>query len=431
MRMRAKRHRSLPVVCLVLCLLAAASVGAGQGEVRLTIWSINPGTSFGELTDQMAARFSENTDGVHLRSVHFDNNFYKSQLRTAMDNRQAPDIFHNWGASSIQSLVEQGRILAVDRIVEQVRDLLLPIALDPVTFSDQVYGLPYSGLAGVFFWYRKDVFARYNLQPPKTWQEFLQVGEKLKENGIIPIALANKNKWPGSFFYMYLVDRIGGPELFRDASLGKDGRSFLDPAFIQAGTMVEELVKREFFPEGFNRMRDESGNWNSLIISGQAGMYLMGTWFLSVINELPEEMRDSFDFFEFPKVSGGLGHFRSLVGSPGQDYLSISADTQDPEKAMSFLREYICSAEYFQALADQGFVPPVHNAEDYLANPLTRKIARIFTDAEHVQLYWDQILPPTQAEAHKLLVHQLFELQISPEQVARGHEDLLGAQGRQ
>ncbi len=392
----------------------------------MVLWSINPGTPFGALTDQMTARFSEETEGVHLKSVHFDNNFYKFKLRTAVENRQAPDLFHNWGASSIQTLVEQGRAIALDPIVDRAKEVLLPVALDPVTFDGHVYGVPYSGLAGVFFWYRKDVFARYHLQPPKTWQEFLRVGEILKENGIIPIALANKNKWPGSFFYMYLVDRIGGPDLFRNAFAGQAGQSFLHPAFIQAGEMVEDLVRSDFFPKGFNRQRDESGNWNSLIISGQAGMYLMGTWFLAVLNELPAEIRDTFDFFVFPEVAGGQGTTRSLIGSPGQDYLSVSADSADQEAAMSFLRDYICSPEYFQALADQGFVPPVRNADYFVANPLARRVARIFDESENVQLYWDQILPPVQAEAHKLLVHQLFELQIDPEQVARSHEELIG-----
>lgn len=426
--MKAKRYGGVLVICLFFFI---TSVDACRGEKRLTMWSINPGTPFGSLTDQTVARFSEETDGVHLQSIHFDNNFYKFKLRTAIENHQAPDLFHNWGASSIQSFVEQGRVVALDRIVERVGEVLLPIALDPATFAGHVYGVPYSGLAGVFFWYRKDVFARYHLQPPKTWQEFLQVGETLKKNGMIPIALANKNKWPGSFFYMYLVDRIGGPDLFHHASTGQAGQSFLHPAFIQAGELVTELVRRDFFPKGFNRQRDESGNWNSLMISGQAGMYLMGSWFLGVLNDLPAEIRDSFDFFVFPTVAGGHGTNRNLIGSPGQDYLSISADTKDPQAAMSFLRDYICSPAYFQALADQGFVPPVRHADDFVVNPLARRVARIFNEAEHVQLYWDQILPPAQAEAHKLLVHQLFELQISPEQVARSHEELIGTAARQ
>lgn len=276
-------------------------------ERRLVIWSINPGTAFGNLTDQKALEFSADSPEAHLESVHFDNTFYKFKLRTALENNQAPDIFHNWGANSIRSYVEQGRVVALDEILSDVRAHMHPKAFAPVTFENRIYGVPYSGLAAVFFWYRTDVFATYNLQPPQTWEEFISVGEKLKQNGIIPVALANKNKWPGSFFYMYLVDRIGGPDLFSDALAGRNDRSFADPAFIKAGELIQELVERKFFPQGFNRSRDEPGNWNSLIISGQAGMYLMGSWFLGVLDELPPELKESFDFFPFPVVAGGLG----------------------------------------------------------------------------------------------------------------------------
>jgi len=417
--------RHFASIGILLCaLLLTSSIHAA--EKTLTIWSINPNTPFGSLTDKTAERFSREETGYSLKSVHFDNNYYKSHLRAALETGQSPDIFHNWGGSSIRGYVEAAEVVPIDSIIPELETRLMPIAFDPVSFGNHIYGIPYSGLAGVFFWYRKDVFERCNIQPPETWQQLIAAGEELKKNGIVPIALANKNKWPGSFFYMYLVDRLGGPQLFENAFIEKS-RSFTDPAFVRAGKLVQDLVKRDFFPKGFNRMRDEPGNWNSLIISGQAGMYLMGTWFLSALKTLPEEIREKFDFFVFPEVDGGKGSSRSLVGSPGQDYLSIVADSPYRNGALSFLKEYIASPDYFKGLAELGFVPPIHNAEEFLTDPLSRKIARIYSKADHVQIYYDQIMPQNMAEAHKLLVHQLFELRLTPEQVAKSHADLLNS----
>lgn len=394
-------------------------------EEKITLWSINPGTSFASLTDQAAQDFSQSLDGFHLESVHFDNNFYKFKLKAAIEAHEAPDIFHNWGENSIQSYVRSGKIAALDDIEDKLEQFFLPLALKPVTFDNTVYGIPYNGLTGVFFWYRKDVFAKHNLQPPTTWQEFIAVGETLKKNGVIPIALANKNKWPGSFYYMYLVDRLGGPQLFHDAYSSQNNQSFLHPAFITAGIMIQDLVTREFFPQGFNQLRDEPGNWNSLLISGKAGMYLMGSWFFGVISDLPPAEKEQFDFFPFPAVEGGLGNPDDLVGSPGQDYLSVSADSKHPAAAMAFLGNHICSDNYFRSLANLGFVPPTKNADLYLSDPLAKKVALAFRKAENVQIYYDQVMPATLAEAHKLLIHQLFELQIKPVQAAQYHEKLV------
>ncbi len=406
------------------------SVGncSGEGALatgHLTIWSINPNTPFGDLTDRFARQFSAENAGFILNSVHFPNDYYKTALRTAMQNRGTPDIFHNWGESSLRPYVLEDKVLALDFTGEQLRKPFLPVAFEPVTMGGKTYGVPYSGLTGVFFWYRKDLFDKFELAPPKTWREFLEVGEILKKNGIVPLALANKNKWPGSLYYMYLVDRIGGHAVFRDAMAGRNGGSFTNPAFVQAGELIQDLVRRGFFPEGFNRMQDEPGTWNSLIISGKAGMYLMGSWFLNALDKLPSEMKEKFDFFGFPTVGGGKGNPDDLVGSPGQDYLAVSASCRHPDAAVKFLSEYVGSESYFRELAKLGVVPPVQNAETYLADPVARKVARAFQAAEHVQIYYDVVMTPTMAEIHKLLVHQLFELRLSPEQVARNHRDVI------
>ncbi len=415
------------LLCQLLSLyfLLSFSLVPSHAEKSLSLWTINPNTAFGELIDSLAQDYSSANNGYKLNSVHYANNYYKFNLRAAIDDNKGPDIFHNWGGSSIRKYVRNGSILSLDDVEDTLKEDILPLAFKPVTFDNKIYGVPYSGLAGVFFWYRKDVFAKLDLSSPKTWEDFIQVGEKLKENGLIPIALANKNKWPGSFFYMYLVDRIGGANLFSEAFHRKHNTTFTDVAFVKAGQYIQDLVKRGFFPKGFNQTADEPGNWNSLFISGQAGMYLMGSWFVSALNTLPPELREKFDFFVFPTVEDGNGSSLNLVGSPGQDYLSVASSCVEPAAAKKFLIEYIASETYFKKLAQLGFVPPVRNAGKYLADPISKKVAEVFSSAKNVQIYYDQIMPMTMAEAHKVLIHQLFELRISPEQVAQSHENLI------
>jgi raffinose/stachyose/melibiose transport system substrate-binding protein len=86
-------------------------------------------------------------------------------------------------------------------------------ALDNLTFNNKVYGLPL-GLSLAEFWYNKDLFAKFDLKAPMTWDEFLNVFDKLKKNKVIPIALVNQSKWLGAYYLMYLADRLEGPDLF-------------------------------------------------------------------------------------------------------------------------------------------------------------------------------------------------------------------------
>ncbi len=57
---------------------------------------------------------------------------------------------------------------------------------------------------------------------------------------------------------MYLAERIGGPDLFSEA-FNREGRGFDDDAYVEAGKKIQELVKNDDFPNGFNGMNFDTG----------------------------------------------------------------------------------------------------------------------------------------------------------------------------
>ena len=75
-------------------------------------------------------------------------------------------------------------------------------ALTFVSSDNKGWGVPVE-LANVMIYYYKDIFARYNLAVPKTYDDLLQVCRVLKNNGVIPMVLAlNKAEWEGAFFFL-------------------------------------------------------------------------------------------------------------------------------------------------------------------------------------------------------------------------------------
>jgi raffinose/stachyose/melibiose transport system substrate-binding protein len=77
---------------------------------------------------------------------------------------------------------------------------------------------------------------------------------------------------------------------------------------------------------------------------------------------------------------------------------------------------------YIESLAKNGYIPPVQNASSYVSDPMMKKMAKAFEAAGHVQVYYDQYLPPAMGEKHKDLIQSLFGLKISPKEVAQAHE---------
>jgi raffinose/stachyose/melibiose transport system substrate-binding protein len=131
---------------------------------------------------------------------------------------------------------------------DNYRDRFPAAAFESVTFGGGKSTASQWNTAIAVVLYNKAIFQKYNLQPPATDNELLEIARTLKQNGIAPFALANKPKWPGSMFYMYFVDRLADPDAFRKAE-AREGPGFEAPVFIEAGRRVQAFVKAGVFQE--------------------------------------------------------------------------------------------------------------------------------------------------------------------------------------
>jgi raffinose/stachyose/melibiose transport system substrate-binding protein len=164
-----------------------------------------------------------------------------------------------------------------------------------------------------------------------------------------------------------------------------------------------------------------------MLYAGDVAMTLMGQWHYGNHQGESPETVDQLDFFTFPEIEGGEGDPSNLIGSPGQDYLSITASSDNKEAARRFLTDYVMSEPWINWMLDNGYVPPVKGVSDMIEDPILQRTAAAFERANHVQVYWDQFLPPEVAETHKNLVQALFAMDISPEEFASGHEEAMQA----
>jgi multiple sugar transport system substrate-binding protein len=73
------------------------------------------------------------------------------------------------------------------------KDQFVPSTIKALTIDDKLYGVPYNTNVRVLL-YRKDLLQKYNLQPPKTWDEMLDDAATIsaKESGVSGLALTTK-----------------------------------------------------------------------------------------------------------------------------------------------------------------------------------------------------------------------------------------------
>jgi len=297
-----------------------------------------------------------------------------------------------------------------------------PLAL--YTFDGKTYGVPWNaGMVG--FWYNKVLFKKAGIDaPPATWTDFLADVKKLKAANITPIALGEKDKWPGHFYWVYMVTRIGGKDAF-DKAYTRAG-TFADPPFVDAGAKLKELIDLQPFQNGF--LGAGYTDHQAVMSNGKAAMELMGQWAPGANRGSAQEVKaynESLGWFPFPVVEGGKGDPSDALG--GGDGFAIGKNA--PKEAIDFIR-FLTNVENQTAMTKAGFVsvPTVKGAEAGLDDPLLKEVLKRAGAAKYYQLYYDQYLPPAVGQAVNDATQGLFAGTSSPEDVAKTIEEAAAAE---
>jgi raffinose/stachyose/melibiose transport system substrate-binding protein len=442
MQERISRRHFLQVsggVSLASLLSGCFGTGGGQGTSggtngasSVTIWDIRTGNDQKIVQDETSAFNSQHPD---IRAVveFFQNDPYKQKLQVAMGAKQPPDVFFGWGGGILKSYVDAGDVYDMTGALNadsSWKNRYLPSVMGGVTFNGKVYGVPNSGVQPVVFLYNKELFAKYHLTPPATWNDLLQVVGQLKQNGVLPISLAGSSKWPYLMYEEYLVDRVGGPSAF-DAVVANQSNAWSNPAFVKANTMIQQLVSAGAFGNNFASVVYDTGQGTALLYTGKAAMELMGVWdFNAIESSSPDFISGGkLGWFPFPAVEGGTGDPKNLAGNLCNFY-SVASASKAPQAALTYLKEAVLSDDEVTKFINNGEVPPVQGIESKLSSAQhsdwLKFIYQSVLAAPHYQLSWDQALPAQPAQAILTNLDQLFLKQISPQQFSTNMNQTLG-----
>lgn len=127
-------------------------------------------------------------------------------LQERADVGNLPDIMQLASYARIKEYASRGLIVDVSK--SPIIDKLLPNSFDSVMWNGRIYAVPmdYSGIGII---YDKDIFAKFDINPPKTFNELKSVCQKLKANGIYPFAGLLKDIWSmGHFISLIHTDLL-------------------------------------------------------------------------------------------------------------------------------------------------------------------------------------------------------------------------------
>jgi xylobiose transport system substrate-binding protein len=258
--------------------------------------------------------------------------------------------------------------------------------------------------------------------PPTTWDELLSAIDKLKAKNVQPIALAGSQTWCELMWAEYLLDRNGGPEVFKKI-VGGDKSGWKDPAVITAMSQIQQLIDRGAFGKTYASVGYDAGGASTILAQGRAAFHLMGSWeYVNQLGQSPEFVKKGdLGWFAFPSIPGGKGDPSNVVGNPANFY-SVTKDSKFAKQATDFLVSQMTDPAYVKALVDAGDVPAVTGAEDQLKASANGEHAvfvyKLANDSKNFQLSWDQDLPAADAQEMLTALGKVFLKQMTPQEFA-------------
>lgn len=344
-------------------------------------------------------QFENENPNVELLNASMTGEDFLFTLTTDFASSNEPDVFGLWPGTNFNTLIKQGKVADLTQLLENNPDwynLFNKDAWKYVTFDDRIYGLPLEIIyEGLFI--NRDLFEKYDVLIPTTFEELLIAIEKFKENEIIPIAYNGTPE--GSFIYQNMIMQLGGKDEVENP-ITDEGK--LVESYVKGMYYMKELYDAGAFPENAFIIDDKTRN--DLFVEKKAAMIVQGSWFIG--DQAVNPNSTTVDIIPFPRFEEGKALNGSIIYGCGNGIFHMSQkaweDEEKRELCIALLEKLtsVSSAELFADSSGTVVNVIIPNQEDVLSpmqlkGSMFLKSAQEYigpTDSFIIRSIWEEII---------------------------------------
>lgn len=372
-----------------------------------------------QIEEAIANNYMKEHSNVTIEWDRLDIEQQKVKLKTQAASGEVSDITMVNPGAQLEPFAN-GKVLAPlnDLLDDELKGTFLEGVLDYYTFDNNVYALPYNmNIAGIY--YNKELFDKAGVEPPATFEDIIASAPKFKAAGIPAMMLAGKDKWPLSFMFTNVLQRVnGGPKFLDEVVAGT--KTFTDPVFVEAIQKTQDLIKAGAYQEGAATY--DYNTASQQFRDGKAAMYFMGTWEIASI-DASEAVKGKIGFLPFPTV-GGKGNPTDYVIAPGTAY-ALGANSDDLEESKAFLKYLLLNYPKvaFEMKAAVGLAQKVEGdlkAAGY--SDLAIDAMERFNEVQGGDMNFDNVIEPSTTQTHLTGLQSLLIKDMKAEDLASEHQ---------
>jgi glucose/mannose transport system substrate-binding protein len=318
-----------------------------------------------------------------------------------------------------EDLIKAGLMLDLTDLATQEKweDIIRPKQVfAPCHYEGHIYCVPVNIHSWQWLWLNRHVFEDNGMAVPTNWNEYVADFPKLKEKGIIPLALGPA--WTVSGAFGVMLNGIGGPELGLAINRDKSVDAVKSDAF-KAVLQAYADVRDSFDPA------TQTGLWNeatNLVIQGKAAGQIMGDWAqgeFAVANQVAGKDYDCLP---------GLG-VHEVADTGGDSFYFPKQDNPDITAAQLRLAKLLVSPAVQVAFnLKKGSAPIRADVDTSTANACMQKALKILDNPKEVIPSGEATLSSdTQQQTQDLLSEFFSDKSMTVDQAQAKYADIIAA----
>lgn len=309
-----------------------------------------------------------------IQYQYVDSKQFQNIVTTYLAGGEGPDIIEGadsrWIASGyLEDLTDQ-----------PFMDKYYDTGLKPYTQKGRTYAIPLqSWFEGV--WYNKEMFEQNNLSVPNSFDEWMDVHDKLREAGLKPQIMHAKSWEPmmKQSIGVALNDFYSKSESSDFDDKFGNGEATLYDNWLSAfqkwsDTVVKKNLDTDMLGIEYDQALDE-------FAMGKAAMWQAGPWAYDTLMEKNPDLK--LGMFPIPGSEEGSGW---LLGGPGSAW-SINKNSKNKEAALKIL-EFTSTPEAQEALIASNFGTSFLKGYDNSDLPEQYEDSKVAFNEGHVYMPW-------------------------------------------
>ncbi len=330
----------------------------------LTVWSGNELANFQLQNQAFKAKTGITVNVESTRDL-------PTVLNTRVRGNNPPDVTGSPGKSQFNTLASQGKIVALDSILDmtQIQQNYSKDWLNYASYNGKLYGvLPKANSKGTI-WYNPKVFQAAGYTVPTDWNGLVALSDKIATSGKYPwsmgVASGAASGWPACDWIDQIYLSLNGPDMVDKWIAHKI--PWTDPSVKNAFQMFGQIAHGNHYingaPQSILATGFQEASYLPYTSPPKAYMYYLGDFAVGFFTtQFPSlQPGTDYNFIPFPTINP---QFAGAV-TGGADVIFAMKDNNGTRQYMQFMS----SAEAQTIWIKQGGASSVNKAVDLSAYP--------------------------------------------------------------